>query len=184
MNYTIKYIDYIKAIKSKRSDAMIAVEMSPPELECQQLVFKKLKEAGADSITINIEFWNDTVRKRLMPMKGAISKAEYISSYENALKYFGSNKVACGFIVGIESADWTKKGIDDLSKIGVITEVYPFKPNNGCSMENHCITKIDEIIDVSLYANESIRRNSIVPSLCSGCVKCGACGLTQNLLTI
>lgn len=180
----LTYIKYIEAIRKKRNDALIAVEIPPPEESVQREVFTKLKAAGVDSITINIEFWSDDVRKKIMPIKGYISKASYINAYNMALEIMGSNKVTCGFIVGIEDLVSTYEGIDCLTNLGVVTEVYPFKPNSGSLMENHPLTRTDDIINASLYAGSAMKKNGIAPNESSGCVKCGACGLTQELVNI
>lgn len=180
----LDYLDYVKAIKEVRKNALIAVEIPPPKRDIQKIVFEQLKQAGVDSITINIEFWNDDIRKKLMPIKGAIPKEEYISAYLTALKVFGKNKVTCGFIIGVEPLADTKKGIEFLGEHGVITEVYPFKPNSGSIMEKHKTTKLDEIIEASLFADRIMKLHNISADACSGCVKCGACGLTQQLIKL
>lgn len=180
----LSYIPYVAALRKKRSDAPIAVEIPPPEKAVQKEVFINLKNIGVDSITINIEFWDDKIRQRLMPIKGNIPKVDYLSAYHNALEIFGPNKVTCGFIVGVESIENTCEGIDILTDQGIITEVYPFKPNRGSLMVDHPLTKTDDIFKVSWYANDAMKRSKILPDKCSGCVKCGACGLTQQLINI
>lgn len=178
------YVKYVNALRRARKDALIAVEIPPPEKFVQKDVFLKLKAIGVDSITINIEFWDDNIRQELMPIKGEIPKSEYLSAYRTALEIFGPNKVTCGFIVGIEDITSTYKGIDCLTDLGVVTEVYPFKPNSGSLMEKYPITNTADIIQVSLYANSAMKKHGIAPNVCSGCVKCGACGLTQELINI
>jgi hypothetical protein len=116
-----------------------------------------------------------------MPIKGRFTKAEYISAYQEALKFFGSNKVTCGFIIGIEPKEQTVCGMTELSKIGVVSEVYPFKPNKGSLMGNNPITPTDFVIEISIEASRLMHNSGIDPSICSGCVKCGACGITQQL---
>lgn len=178
------YIPYVTAIKNTRDDAYIAVEIPPPEEGVQKEVFMKLKHAGVDSITINMEFWSDEIRKNLMPIKGSIPKSNYLSAYQTALNIFGYNKVTCGFIVGIENLKNTFEGIDILTAQGIVTEVYPFKPNSGSLMEEHPITESNDIFKASWYANDAMKKNNVLPNKCSGCVKCGACGLTQQLILI
>ena len=180
----LNYIEYVQTIMKHRKDARIAVEIPPPKPPVQEIVFSRLKDIGVDSITINIEFWNDVVRRNYMPIKGSIPKEEYISAYRTALKIFGKNKVTCGFIVGVESLEETKSGIEFLTNEGVITEVYPFKPNTGSIMEGYSITDVNDIVEISLFANTAMKSNNISADLCSGCVKCGACGLTQELIKL
>lgn len=175
------YYPFVEKICCLNSKKQVAVEIPPPSMDVQLEIFEHLKYLGADSITMNIELWDDDWRREIMPEKGRISKDEYIAAYKTALEVFGKNKVTCGFIVGIEPINNTKLGIDVLSSIGVITEVYPFKPNKGSLMDSHAITSTNDIISVSLYASRLMNRYNINPAMCSGCVKCGACGLTQQL---
>ncbi len=180
----LDFIPYIRAILKSRPDAAIAVEISPPELSCQETVFRRLKSEGVHSITMNMEFWDDVSRLELMPLKGAISKEEYMSAYKTALKIFGKNKVTCGFIIGLEDLQASKAGIDAITSENIIAEVYPFKPNTGSILQNHAISSTDDMIEISLYANMRMQENGIRPDSCSGCVKCGACGLTQQLINL
>lgn len=180
----LAYVKFVETLRKKRKDALIAVEIPPPEKPIQKDIFLKLKAIGVDSITINMEFWDDDVRRELMPIKGSISKGEYVSAYCTALGIFGSNKVTCGFIVGVEDIENTYQGIDYLTNLGVVTEVYPFKPNSGSLMVNHPLTDVEDILKVSLFADAAMKKKGIEPNVCSGCVKCGACGLTQELIKI
>lgn len=180
----IRYLDYVKLIKEIRNDMKIAVEFTPPEISEQRAIFECLKHAGVDSITMNIEFWNDEVRAEFMPIKGVIPKQDYFNAFDEGLTIFGNNKVTCGFIVGLESIEDTKRGIEEVVKKGVVAEVYPFKPNTGSILENREITDTSIILEASLYADCCMKEHNVKPNECSGCVKCGACGLTQHLIDI
>ena len=133
---------------------------------------------------MNIEFWDEASRLELMPLKGAIPKEEYMAAYRTALQIFGKNKVTCGFIIGLENLQASKAGINAITSENIIAEVYPFKPNTGSILQNNAISSTDDMIEISLYANMRMKENGISPDMCSGCVKCGACGLTQQLINI
>ena len=107
-----------------------------------------------------------------------------MSAYRTALQIFGKNKVTCGFIIGLENLQSSKVGIDAITSENIIAEVYPFKPNTGSVLQNHSISSTDDMVEISLYANMRMQEKRIKPSLCSGCVKCGACGLTQQLINL
>ena len=179
-----RYKPFVEQIRRYRGDVGIAVEFTPPEKELQKDFFKELYGVGADSITMNIEFWNDQTRLKYMPRKGRVSKEEYLSAFEAGLDVFGINKVASGLMVGIEPLDDTLDGIKDITSRGVIAEVYPYKSNNGSELaceNSYQVTPTIDIMVASLFANECMETNGIRPDLCSGCVKCGACGITQEL---
>lgn len=177
-----QYYDYITAIREVNKTIPIAIELCPPEKEVAVEVIKKLKKLGATTIICNIEFWDDKVRKELMPIKGIISKEEYFLTYKEALKSFGKNNVVCGIIVGVEPLEQTFKAIDELAKVGVIPEVYPFKPNKGSEMENYPITQTEVVAKASVYASLVMKEHGLNPKETkASCMTCGACGITTQL---
>jgi len=178
------YLEFVQSIQEVNPSIQIAVEIPPPQANVQKDVFFNLKAAGIDSVIMNIEFWDDSIRETLMPIKGFIPKEEYISAFRKALDYFGKNKVSSGLMVGIEPLAQTKEAADFLTKLGIIVELYPFKPNDHSQMECNPICPTDHIIEMSIYANSVMQRHEIHPENCSGCVKCGACGITQELIKI
>jgi len=178
------YLEFVQSIQEVNPSIQIAVEIPPPQTNVQNDVFIGLKAAKIDSVIMNIEFWDDSIRKTLMPIKGFIPKEEYISAFREALDCFGKNKVSCGLMVGIEPLEQTKEAADFLTGLGVIVELYPFKPNDRSQMEQNPICPTDHIIEMSVYANSVMQKNGIHPENCSGCVKCGACGITQELIKI
>jgi len=179
-----QYLPYIKAIRGKNKIVPIAIEITPPEISASREVFENLKNAGATGIVINIEFWNDEIRERLMPIKGKFTKEEYFTAYKNAVAVFGKNKVVSGIIVGVEPLSETYKAITAMAEIDVIPETYPFKPNDGSLMEGYLKTPLDTVIIASLLANSEIQKHDFDVKQSAGCIKCGACGLTQQLADI
>jgi hypothetical protein len=179
-----QYLPFVKAIRDKNKNVPIAIEMSPPEIEASKEVFEKLKQSGVNGVVTNIEFWNDDIRKELMPIKGKFTKEEYLEAYKNAIEVFGKNKVVCGIIVGVEDLTETYNAIKEVSKIGVIPEIYPFKPNDKSKMANYPKTDIDTILIASLFADNEIKKHKLNVKECVGCPKCGGCGITQQLADI
>ena len=177
-----QYYDYIVAIREVNKTIPIAIELCPPEQAVAAQVIKKLKNLGATTVICNIEFWNDKVREDLMPIKGKISKEDYFLTYNLALKAFGKNNVVCGIIVGVEPLEETFKAIDELARIGVIPEVYPFKPNKGSVMENYPITQTEVVAKASIYASLVMKEHGLNPKETkASCMTCGACGITTQL---
>jgi len=178
------YFKFVQSIQEVNPSIQIAVEIPPPQANVQKDIFNRLKTAGIDSVIINIEFWDDSIREELMPIKGFIPKDEYISAFCEALDSFGKNKVSSGLMVGIEPLERTKEAVDFLTGLDVVVELYPFKPNDRSQMECNPICPTDRIIEMSIYANSMMQRHGLHPENCSGCVKCGACGITQELIKI
>lgn len=177
-----QYYDFITAIREVNKKIPIAIELCPPEKDVSKQVMKKLKELGATTIICNIEFWNDEIREDLMPIKGKIPKEDYFIAYKEAIRLFGKNNVVCGIIVGVEPLEETYKAVDEIAKLGVIPEVYPFKPNKGSQMENYPITQTDVVAKASLYASQAMKRHNLNPNETkASCMTCGACGITRQL---
>ena len=177
-----QYHDFIMAIREVNKKIPIAIELCPPEQKVAKQVMEKLKELGATTIICNIEFWSDKVREELMPIKGKIPKEDYFTAYKEAIKLFGKNNVVCGIIVGVEPLEETYKAVDVMAKLGVIPEIYPFKPNKGSQMEDYPTTPTELVAKASLYASEVMKKYNLNPNETkASCMTCGACGITRQL---
>jgi len=86
-----------------------------------------------------------------------------------------------GLIAGIDSEENAKLAITELTARGVIAEVYPFKPNSGSNMADYPITDTDLMMRLSEFADKCMSKENISLDKACGCVKCGACGITQHL---
>ena len=166
-----RYIEYIQAIR-KKSAIPICIELSPPgNLSSLQ----QLKDTGADAVMMNVEIWDKKYRKAVMPGKSIISREEYVTAWEYAVKLFGCGNVSSVIIVGLEEANSVKEAIDCMTDCGVVPSIMPFRPNNGAMLENHETVQPELVDELTQYAAEKILANHIQVKHLSGCIGCGAC---------
>lgn len=96
---------------------------------------RKLKNAGASEIRLNLEVPNMTLAEKLMPNKAV---NDIYQSLISACKVFGKGKVSSNIVLGLGESDQDViVAIRRLAEIGVIATLYPFDPFEG---EGHVIS--------------------------------------------
>lgn len=134
----------------------------------------KYKQLGANEIAFNIEIFDEKTAKKIMPGKGKISREKYMKSLKTASDIFGKDgQVRSMLIVGLESLNTFKEGIEALCKIGVQPMISPFRPMKGSKLEffvpptmNDCLRYIysaQEILDkynMKLGPKDQISQNN------------------------
>jgi hypothetical protein len=109
-----QYIEIIKAIRSV-SSIPIVIEMSPPDnLE----VLAELHRIGATAIELNIEVWDEKIRKMIMPGKAKIKREYYVEAWKKAVEIFGLGNVGSGIIIGLENTKSALEGIKQMIMVG------------------------------------------------------------------
>src|SRR3989338_1923366 len=169
----------VRDINAVYPNLNIAVEITPP----QDLIWiNKLQDAGVSSLMMNIECWDDEVRKNTIPGKNRLCPKEmYFNAFEYSLKVFGNGKVSSCFVVGTENAENLKNGIKAIIDMGIIPSPlagryfedipnYPFVPK----MNFH------EFIEVMIYTNKLMREKGLFSTDKSGCIACGMCDLIKD----
>ena len=119
-----RFIDVVKAVRSEYPDIPIGVE---PYVSSEEHI-RRLKEAGADEIKLNIECCDEMLFKAVCP------DLDYNGIYrmlECAVGIFGRGKVVSNIIYGFgESDDEIGKTLDRLCSIGVIPGVRALRIND------------------------------------------------------
>jgi radical SAM protein (TIGR04043 family) len=163
----------VRAVKAA-VDLPIEVQFEPPsDLE----VLREVREAGADSIGIHIESFDQAVRERITPGKARVSVDRYFRAFAKAVEIFGENQVSSYVLVGLgESPESIIEGCQRLVDIGVYPFVVPLRPIMGTEMED--VPAPDpEVMDRIYRAVEEMlaRRGVRHTDTRAGCVRCGAC---------
>ncbi len=115
--------DATRAIKG-RVDIPISVNVEPPrDLDS----INKIREAGADSVYINLEVYDESKRKEILPGKSGFGIEYYDSVFERCVEVF-DDQVASVLLAGLESDESYLDGVEHLACLGVIPVVVPFYP--------------------------------------------------------
>jgi len=163
----------VRAVKAA-VELPIEVQFEPPD---DLADIAAVREAGADSIGLHVESFDQQVRERITPGKARVSVERYFEAFERSVELFGEGQVSTYVIVGLgESAESILRGCQRLVDIGVIPFVVPLRPIVGTKMEHvlppgpEVMYPIYEAVDAMLAA-----RGLRLADSRAGCVRCGAC---------
>lgn len=175
-------IDYLTKICSnllqKHPNVHISVECAPPT-NSEKLL--QLHNIGVTAIIMNLEIYDDPLRKKICPGKSGISREHYFKMLEDAVTIFGKGNVSSVLIVGLQPKEDIINACDEMTKIGVVPTLIPFKPLDDTPLANHDLTDPDEYITLSKHLALLMKRLALGIQCNSGCASCGACSLEIDL---
>jgi hypothetical protein len=96
----------------------------------------QLYENGISEISFNIEIFDDSIARKIMPGKSNFSRQYYFEALEKAVYIFKKNNVRSIVIVGLESDETLFAGIEKLCKIKVQPVLSIFRPIPRTKLEN------------------------------------------------
>jgi radical SAM protein (TIGR04043 family) len=156
----------------------IQVQIEPPG---DLTVLTDLHAAGATSIGIHVESLDDSVRRRWMPGKATVSLREYETSWDEAVRVFGRNRVSTYLLIGLgEDPDELVAGAAGLIERGVYPFVVPMRPTQGTLARRDGARSPDPALvrDVTGRVAELLRAAGMTGAdQGAGCAACGACSV-------
>lgn len=164
----------LQEISANNIQIKSSVELAPPS---NNSYIDLLYSSGASSIILNIEFYNDELRKSYCPGKSEISIGRYFDALSYSVKRFGYGNVASVLIVGIEPVDNTITCAKLLLDMCVLPIIIPFKPYDNCSLSNMKVTNPKDLDLVSENIRQYFRSKTFRNVCESACISCGACNV-------
>lgn len=155
-------------------DLPLQAQFEPPE---DFAWFRRVKDAGVDSLGMHLEVLTPALRQRLMPGKAGISLAYYDEAFAAAVEVFGRGQVSTYILAGLgDSRETILEHCEKLIDLGVYPFVVPFVPISGTPLESHP-TPSAEFMDGVLAPLAGMLRDGGISaaSMKAGCGKCGAC---------
>ena len=168
--YAAKCVRAVKAVV----DLPIEVQFEPPsDLE----VLAEVKAAGADSIGMHLESFDQAVRERVLPGKSRVGVDDYYAAFRRAVELFGEGQVSSYVIVGLgESSESIIAGCQRLVDMGVFPFVVPLRPIVGSEMEDVAAPSTEVMMPIYGAVTEMLERRGMrFSDSLAGCVRCGAC---------
>lgn len=92
---------------------------------------KTLKSWNITGLSINLELYNNYLRKKYIPQKDAVGKENYYNFIKLAVKIFGKRNVRSCIIIGLENIEDSLKAVEELSSIGCMPVLSPYIPNDS-----------------------------------------------------
>jgi radical SAM protein (TIGR04043 family) len=163
----------VRAVKAA-VNLPIEVQFEPPD-DLEVLV--EVKEAGADSIGIHLEAFDQAVRERILPGKARISVDYYFATFRRAVELFGEGQVSSYVIVGLgESTESIIAGCQRLIDAGVFPFVVPLRPVLDTEMQDVPAPKAEVMTQIYRAVAEMLKcRGMSYADSKAGCTRCGAC---------
>jgi len=158
----------------------IAVEITPPS---DTAWIDRIREAGAASLMMNLETWDNKIRAKCIPGKHILCpRDQYLRAFERGIDVFGPGRISTCFVVGTEPIESLYEGIDEVTIRGVVPSPlagryfedipnYPFKPDIDWK----------DFLAVIGYADAQMVRRKIKSTDRAGCVACRMCDLILDI---
>lgn len=139
--------------------------------------FKRMHEAGIDSLGMHLEAVTPEVRARIMPGKASVSVERYFSAFEAAVGVFGHGQVSSYILAGLgDTQEAILRTSEKLIAIGVYPFVVPFVPISGTPLEDHPAPSSAYMRDLLAPLSDLLAAGGLRSSdIKAGCGKCGAC---------
>ncbi len=166
----------LKEIRSI-STLPIAVEISPPD---DLSILESLHKCGATAIEMNVEIWDEKIRKMMMLGKAQIEREYYIEAWKRAVEIFGKGNVGSAIIIGLESLESSLEGIDAMIEVGCLPSIIPFKPSTGAILEKFRECSPESLLIATKHAVKLLKIKDLNPIYGAGCIGCGACTLESD----
>jgi len=176
-DHGVRYISNL--IKSISPDwrGGISVELVPPH-NIDDLGL--LVAHGVGSMIMSLEIWDDERRAVLCPGKSYISKSHYIDAWRYVVQALGRGKISSVLLVGLESVESTKAGIDALCEMGVVPTLIPFRPYDQTAVPILVKVRHEDYLEVSRHNIFAMEKHGISPNQQVGCTECGGCSLDNE----
>jgi radical SAM protein (TIGR04043 family) len=168
--YMAKCVRGVKAVV----DLPIEVQFEPPD---DLDLLAEVKAAGADSIGIHLESFDQAVRERILPGKARIGVDYYLATMRRAVEVFGVGQVSSYIIVGLgESTESILAGSQRLIDMGVFPFVVPLRPIQGTEMQSVPAPSGEVMTQIYRAVTEMLQRKGMSHADSkAGCARCGAC---------
>ena len=168
--YFAKIVDAIRVFET----VPISVEMVPPNtIEDLDLLLKR----GVGSLIMSIEIWNDQRRAEICVGKAYVTREKYLTAYDFAVKRLGRGRVSSVLLVGLDTEDSLKDAIMELTNLGVLPTLIPFRPYDNTPLAHLPPTNHEQYLRLSRFNVGAMNAARIGPKDQVGCTNCGGCSL-------
>lgn len=122
----LKIIELAKFIHSINPVIPIYLMSLPPT---KPEILDQYKNAGISEVAFNIEIWNRTLSKEIMPGKGAIPLEAYLQALKRSTNLWGTTgNVRTALIIGLDKTETLLEGVQFLCQNGIQPMISVFRP--------------------------------------------------------
>jgi radical SAM protein (TIGR04043 family) len=169
------------AVLASVTAAIKASAPLPVQAQCEPPAdftwFRRLADAGVDSLGMHLEAATERVRRSIMPGKAEVPISVYLEAFASAVDVFGRGQVSTYLLAGLgDSKREILELCATLAELGVYPFVVPFVPIAGTPLEHHPTP--DPLFLQTLLAELSALLSAhglSSAAIKAGCGRCGAC---------
>jgi len=129
-----------------------------------------LARIGVHALYANMELYNESRARRVMPAKAKMGRAGYFAFIDRAVEALGAGRVRSLLLVGLESVEETLLGVEELARRGCEPVLSPFRPDPATPLRAERPPTVSVLEDVYLRATEIVARYGM--HLGPPCVPC------------
>ncbi|EFK96102.1 Radical SAM domain protein [sediment metagenome] len=133
-------------------------------------LLKKLKSWGVNSLSINLEIYQEELAKKFNPEKAKISREFYFQFIKDAVMIFGISKVRSILIIGLEPISETLKGVEEIAKLGSDIVLSPFMSSENIALAHIKPPTEQDLIEV--YEKSKIITDKYGVTIGPRCIPC------------
>ncbi|QHJ01702.1 MSMEG_0568 family radical SAM protein [Xylophilus rhododendri] len=163
-------------------DLPLQAQCEPPDTDAW---FRRMKDAGVDTLGMHLEVIGEALRQRILPGKAEVPMSRYWDAFGAAVEVFGRGQVSTYLLAGLGDApELILSTSQRLLDMGVYPFVVPFVPISGTPLEDQPAPSADFMRGVleplgRMSAAAGIRATDIK----AGCGKCAACSTLSRYET-
>lgn len=162
----------------RKTGLPMVAELAPP---VEKRYFEMMRETGIDGVMMNLETYDDGIRRTICPGKSKLASRErYFEAFHEALDVFGPGRVTSVLLAGLERKESTVEGAKKIIEMGVIPEILVFRGTDGTPLQNFPIASPDDMEFVYREVGLELLRKRLDPSKSLGCFKCGGCNAVKD----
>jgi radical SAM protein (TIGR04043 family) len=145
--------------------------------------FRRMHDAGIDTLGMHLEAVTPSVRARIMPGKASVPISRYMTAFEAAVAVFGRGQVSTYILAGLgDTPEAILAMSETLIEMGVYPFVVPFIPISGTPLEDHPAPDAQFMRNVlHPIADRLAAAGMAAGDSKAGCGKCGACSSLSSL---
>ena len=170
----------VKAIKES-TRLPVHVQLEPPN-DLNDIA--KLKDAGADTIGVHIESFDEKVLRETCPAKR--DKERFFKCWKFAVEQFGESQVSSFLILGLgESDESLYAGAEQMARLGVIPYPVPLRPHPKTELWDKAPPPPERTLKIYRSVLRIMETYGVHLEKClAGCVRCGGCSAINDLRSI
>jgi radical SAM protein (TIGR04043 family) len=144
--------------------------------------FRRMKDAGIDTLGMHLEAVTEEVRRQIMPGKATVPVSVYLEAFADAVTVFGRGQVSTYILAGLgDSHDAIVQTCEKLTALGVYPFVVPFVPIAGTPLAERqppAAREMAALLDrvATLIADAHLSSQAMK----AGCGRCGACSTLRS----